>query len=45
MSPEDEDIYYLFVTDRHNVLVGVVNLRALVTVPGTEKISAIMNPK
>ena len=43
LSPEDEDIYYLFVTDRRSKLVGVVNLRSLVTVPGTEKIGNIMD--
>ena len=43
LSPEDEDIYYLFVTDRKSKLVGIVNLRSLVTVPGTEKIGNIMD--
>ena len=45
LSPEDEDIYYLFVTDRKNQLVGVVNLRALVTHPATAKIEDIMDPE
>jgi len=43
LSPEDEDIYYLFVTDRKNRLVGVVNLRSLVTHPGDAKIRDIMD--
>jgi magnesium transporter len=43
LTPEDEDIYYLFVTDRADKLVGVVNLRSLVTQPATAKISDIMN--
>jgi len=43
LSPEDEDIYYLFVTDNQNKLVGVVNLRVLVTHPGTAKIKDIMD--
>lgn len=43
LSPDDEDIYYLFVTDKNNNLVGVVNLRSLVTVPGEEKIRNIMD--
>lgn len=43
LSPEDEDIYYLFVTDRNNVLKGVVNLRSLVTHPSTAKIADIMD--
>lgn len=43
LSPDDEDIYYLFVTDRNAKLVGVVNLRSLVTVPGDEKIGNFMD--
>ena len=43
LSPDDEDIYYLFVTDRSQKLVGVVNLRSLVTVPSAEKIGNIMD--
>ena len=43
LTPEDEDIYYLFVTDRRDKLVGVVNLRSLVTQPATAKIADIMN--
>ena len=43
LSPEDEDIYYLFVTDKQNKLVGVVNLRVLVTHPGIAKIKDIMD--
>ncbi len=42
LSPDDEDIYYLFVTDRQDRLVGVVNLRALVTQPSSAKIADIM---
>ena len=43
LSPEDEDIYYLFVTDRSKILKGVVNLRTLVTHPSTAKIADIMD--
>jgi magnesium transporter len=43
LSPDDEDIYYLFVIDRSAKLVGVVNLRSLVTVPSTERIGNIMS--
>ena len=43
LSPDDEDIYYLFVTDKRDKLVGVVNLRALVTHPDTAKIQNIMD--
>jgi len=45
LSPDDEDIYYLFVTNKQDKLVGVVNLRALVTHPDTTKIKDIMNPE
>jgi magnesium transporter len=43
LTPDEEDIYYLFVTDRQNKLKGVVNLRTLVTNPPTAKIADIMN--
>jgi len=43
LTPDDEDIYYLFVTEHRDKLVGVVNLRALVTQPATAKIADIMN--
>ena len=43
LSPDDEDIYYLFVTDKKDQLVGVVNLRSLVTHPSTTKIADIMD--
>lgn len=43
LTPDDEDIYYLFVTDRWDHLVGVVNLRSLVTQPATARIADIMN--
>jgi magnesium transporter len=45
LSPEDEDIYYLFVTDNGEKLVGVVNLRTLVTHPENTKIKDIMDPE
>ena len=43
LTPDEEDIYYLFVTDRENKLKGVVNLRSLVTNPPTAKIADIMH--
>lgn len=43
LSPDDEDIYYLFVTDKADRLKGVVNLRNLVTHPSTAKIADIMD--
>ena len=43
LAPDEEDIYYLFVTDRTNKLMGVVNLRKLVTNPNTAKIADIMD--
>lgn len=43
LSPDDEDIYYLFVADRKDQLVGVVNLRTLVTQPANAKIEDVMD--
>ena len=43
LTPDEEDIYYLFVTDRENKLKGVVNLRSLVTNSPTAKIADIMH--
>lgn len=44
LTPDDEDIYYLFVTDNTNRLKGVVNLRNLVTHPETAIIADILDP-
>lgn len=43
LTPDEEEIYYLFVTDRQNKLKGVVNLRSLVTNPPSTKIVEIMD--
>ena len=43
LAPDEEDIYYLFVTDRKDNLQGVVNLRKLVTASSTAKIADIMD--
>jgi len=44
LSPDSEEIYYLFVEDKYNHLVGVVSLRQLVVAkPGT-LIRNIMDP-
>jgi magnesium transporter len=42
--PDEETIYYLFVTDRLKRLVGVVNLRQLIVTYPKTKIMEIMNP-
>ncbi len=42
--PEEETIYYLFVTDRLKRLVGVVNLRKLIVADPSTSIIDIMNP-
>lgn len=42
--PDEETIYYLFVTDRLKRLVGVVNLRQLIVAYPRTKIVDIMNP-
>ncbi len=44
LAPDSEDIYYLFVQDRHNKLVGVVSLRGLVTARSGTLIKEIMDP-
>ena len=42
--PDEETIYYLFVTDRLKRLVGVVNLRQLIVADPTTPIAEIMDP-
>jgi magnesium transporter len=42
--PDEETIYYLFVTDRLNRLAGVVNLRQLIVAHPKTIIHDIMNP-
>ncbi len=42
--PEDETIYYLFVTDRLNRLVGVVSLRQLIVAPPKTPVGELMDP-
>ncbi|MGD8227405.1 MAG: magnesium transporter [Desulfobacteraceae bacterium] len=42
---EVENVYYLFVVDGFNRLVGVVSLKDLVLEPPDRKISEIMNPE
>lgn len=42
-SPDAETIYYLFITDQLNKLVGILSLRQLVTEPPTKRIGDIMS--
>lgn len=42
--PDEETIYYLFVTDRLKRLVGVVNLRQLIVTTPSTPIAKIMSP-
>lgn len=42
--PEEETIYYLFVTDRLKRLVGVINLRQLIVASPTMTIAEFMDP-
>jgi magnesium transporter len=44
VKPDAETVYYLFVVDRENHLVGVVSLRQLIIAPPRTRISEIMNP-
>ena len=43
ISPDSEQIYYLFVVDDRGVLVGIVNLRNLVVAPKDALIGSIMD--
>lgn len=45
LAPDSETIYYLFVVDEGNRLVGVVSLRQLVVAPPTARIREIMDPQ
>lgn len=45
MQPETDSIYYLFVTDFAEHLVGVVSLRQLVTVPPQTQLYEIMDQR
>jgi magnesium transporter len=42
-SEDYEMVFYVYVTDEHNHLVGVLSLRQLLTVPPTTKLSEIMS--
>lgn len=42
-SEEYEMVFYVYVTDEHNHLVGVLSLRQLLTVPPETKLSEIMS--
>ncbi|WP_026672436.1 magnesium transporter [Alkalihalobacterium bogoriense] len=44
-GPEAETIYYLYVVDEKDHLVGVVSLRDLITAPLNEKIEQIMSSR
>lgn len=44
VTPESETVYYLFVIDRENRLVGVVSLRQLVIASPSTRVGEIMDP-
>ena len=44
-AAEMETIYQAYAVDSHDILLGVVSLRDLVTAPADRTIDAIMNPK
>lgn len=44
VAPESETVYYLFVIDRENRLVGVVSLRQLVIASPSTRVGEIMDP-
>lgn len=43
-EPEAEEIYYLFVVDRNNVLSGVISLRQLIVADPASRLEEIMDP-
>ena len=43
LQPEDESVYYLYVVDANDGLVGVVSLRSLVMAPAQTLLSEIMD--
>ncbi len=42
-APDAETVYYLYVTDKDNKLVGIVSLRQIIIAKPNQKISDIMN--
>ncbi len=44
IAPQSETVYYLFVVDEENRLVGVVSMRQLVIAPPHTRIEQIMDP-
>ncbi len=42
LAPESEHVYYLYVVDTNHHLVGVLSLRALISAPPSQRLSAIM---
>lgn len=45
LAPDSETVYYLFVVDEENRLVGVVSLRQLIVAPPTARIRELMDPE
>lgn len=45
LAPDSETVYYLFVVDKENRLVGVVSLRQLIVASPTTRIRDIMDPE
>ena len=45
LKPDREEIYYLFIVDRNDVLCGVVSLRDLITADPDTLLEAIMDPE
>lgn len=43
-GPENDDIYYLFVVNQRNHLVGVVGLRQLITADPNQTVESLMDP-
>ncbi len=43
LAPDEDTIYYLFVTDEHDVLLGVVGLRQLIVADSQRRVGQIMD--
>jgi magnesium transporter len=44
IAPDTEDVYYLFVVDRQDRLLGVISLRQLIVAPPLTRVEEIMDP-
>lgn len=43
MKPDEEEMYYIYITDNEDRIKGVISLRNLILSPGNEKLKNIMS--